>query len=77
METARHDISIHPTSTIDTDLVQIDQLPGIDLEEWNKYIFNESIKNAYGKEGKEDFYVCHIAVSTVHRLEEVQMVLKA
>lgn len=81
--TARNDIRVHPISTLDNDLIQPDQLPGVESEEWNKYIFNKSVKKVHGKEGKEDFYVCHIAVSTVHKLEdlkaidEVQMVLVA
>ncbi|GFH50870.1 predicted protein [Chaetoceros tenuissimus] len=68
-------------SFLDSDLIQIDQLPGAESENWNKYIFNKSVKKVHGKEDKEDFYICHIAVSTVPKLEdlkafeEVQIVL--
>ena len=65
--TARNDIRVHPISTLDNDLIQPDQLSGVESEEWNKYIFNKFVKKVHGKEGKKDFYVCHIAVSTVHK----------
>ena len=42
------------------------------MEEWDKYIFNYKGEKQYGKNGKEEFHICHVALTAYTQLRDLK-----
>ncbi|GFH46287.1 predicted protein [Chaetoceros tenuissimus] len=70
---ANAEIQVHPISDEDSKIDEKSNLPKWEkVEEWDKYIFNYKREKQYGKNGKEEFHICHVALTAFTQLRDLK-----